>query len=385
MTSLLYLIVAGVLGTLIGSFANVVIHRLPKGQSIAFPSSHCPNCHHQLRWHELIPIGSYLIQRGRCRSCGQRISIRYPLVEALVGTGFVVLTLRWLPATYGPTVVPLLALFAALVMLSAIDLDTYLLPDSLTLPATVAALAGAWLYHPSNGLPTPLEAAIGAAAGAGVITLINRIGSLVLRRFADTRERLWPLGFDQANLATLGGALGGWFVGLAVAAASLLANLVSRRTLRIPEPLLFGLVLVALLLSTTGWTVDIAASAGGAVIATGVAALAGALLWWLRELAGGPEATPDDDENDEPIAMGFGDAKLAAVLGAMLGWEKLLVGIFLAVSLGALGGMLGRLLGGGRMIPFGPYLVAGALLALFFGDSVIAWYLGLLGIDPTVS
>lgn len=76
--------------------------------------------------------------------------------------------------------------------------------------------------------------------------------------------------------------------------------------------------------------------------------------------------------------MGFGDVKLAAVLGAVLGWEKFLVGLFFAVSIGALFGIVQRLAGGGRLIPFGPYLLAGALLALFFGDAVISWYFGLL-------
>ena len=80
----------------------------------------------------------------------------------------------------------------------------------------------------------------------------------------------------------------------------------------------------------------------------------------------------------EPVAMGVGDVKLAAVLGAFLGWEKFLVGLFLAVSLGALFGIVQRIAGGGRLIPFGPYLLAGALLALFFGGAVINWYFGLL-------
>jgi leader peptidase (prepilin peptidase)/N-methyltransferase len=364
----LSVVVAGLFGALIGSFANVVIYRLPRRESIVFPGSHCPKCNHQLRPHELVPILSYLVQRGRCRSCGQTISPRYPLVEALMAIGFAVIALRWPPELYGVTFIPLLLLFTLLVILSAIDIDTLLLPDSLTLSG--------------SGLPTPLEAAVGAAIGAGVLTLINRLGSLVLRRFADTRERLWPIGFDTVNIAVLGGALGGWLWGALAAAASLLLNLATRRTLRLPEPLLYLLTLGALALAATGVGVDLPTSLGGAGIAAGIAAIGGALFWWLRELVVGeePEEEPAPEEEEEPIAMGFGDAKLAAILGAMLGWQALLVGLFLAVTLGAIGGIIGRLAGGGRVIPFGPYLVAGTLLSLGFGTAIITWYLGLLGV-----
>lgn len=372
-------LLAGLFGALIGSFSNVVIYRMPRGESIAFPGSHCPKCQHQLTPMELIPIVSWAIQRGRCRSCGQPISARYPLVEALMALGFAGIALLWPPERFGITMLPLLALFALLVILSAIDIDTLLLPDSLTLPGTAFALLASAVYATSSGLPSPLEAAIGAAVGAGVLALINRVGSLVLRRFGDTRERLWPIGFDAVNLAALGGAVGGWLWGAIAAGASVLLNLVSRRTLRLPEPIVYLLLLVALALAAAGLTVDLLTALGGAAIAAGIAAVAGALVWWIRELAGAAE--PDEEvaeEDEEPIAMGFGDAKLAAVLGAMLGWQALLVGLFFAVTLGALGGIVGRALGGDRVIPFGPYLAAGALLSLVVGDALIGWYLGLL-------
>jgi leader peptidase (prepilin peptidase) / N-methyltransferase len=78
--------------------------------------------------------------------------------------------------------------------------------------------------------------------------------------------------------------------------------------------------------------------------------------------------------------MGFGDVKLAAVLGAVLGVQNLLVALLLAFILGALGGLVGRALGGGRVVPFGPYLVLGGLVALFYGTPLLGWYLGLLGV-----
>ena len=382
MPLVLSLIVLGLLGALIGSFANVVIYRLPKGESIAFPGSHCPRCGHQIKPWENIPILSWLALRGRCSSCHFPISFRYPLIEALMAVGFVVLALRWPMESYGLTVVPLLAVYAMLIMMALIDLDHFILPDSLTLPSVVVALCGTLLYVMGSGLPSWSEALSGAAIGAGILALINRLGSLVLRRFADTSERLWPVGMDQVNIAAVAGALGGWQAGLIAAALSLLVNLAVRRPLRLPEGVLYALWIVALVGSVWNPWVDVVSSLAGSLAAAGAVAVLGAFYWWFKDIV-----SQDDEqtlsaleEDDEPVAMGFGDVKLAAVLGAVLGWQNLLVALFLAFVIGAVGGVISRLAGGDRVIPFGPPLILGGLLALFLGPSIITWYLGLLGV-----
>ncbi|CAN5835337.1 A24 family peptidase [soil metagenome] len=372
----------GVLGALIGSFANVVIYRLPKKESIVFPGSQCPNCGHKIKPWENVPVLSWLFLRGRCSGCRQGISARYPLVETLMALGFVLLAWRWPLELHGFTVLPLLAVFAMLVMLALIDLDHFILPDSLTLPAVVVALLGAFVYSFGSGLPTAAEAVTGGALGAGILALINRVGSLVLRRFGDTAERLWPVGMDQVNVAALGGALLGWPWGVGAALVSVGVNLVARRPVRLPEGAVYALWAVALALSSLNPWVTPVTSLAGTFAAAGVAAVLGALFWWLRDIAAGPsEYAPETlPEDDEPIAMGFGDVKLAAVLGALLGWQNLLVGLFAAFVIGAVSGVIGRLAGGGRVVPFGPSLILGGLLALFFGADVIGWYLGLLGV-----
>ena len=386
------LVIAGVLGSLIGSFGNVVIWRLPRRESVVHPGSHCPKCNHRLGPLELVPVLSWLALRGRCRNCKEPISARYPAVEALMAVLFVLLVWRWSPLDYGWAVLPLLIVVAMLTMAAIIDIDHFILPDVLTFGALAVALAGSFLTGEAADLPGPAAALAGALTGAGVLVLINRVGALVLRRFADTKERLFPFSLDQANVAAVAGAVGGVWVGVAAGAVSLLANLVSRRILRVPEPLIFGLWLVALVFSTTTFTVPTVTAVAGSVMAAGAWALIGALYWWIHDMVrpepqeAGAAATEDaassavatDEAGAEPVAMGFGDVKLAAVLGAFLGWEKFLVGLFLAVSLGALFGIVQRIAGGGRLIPFGPYLLAGALLALFFGDAVINWYFGLL-------
>ena len=197
------------LGLVVGSFLNVVIHRLPRmmlrqwwadtaaqlgdedghrqlfGASrpamldeaarhlaaadaalarldLARPRSHCPACGHTLAWHENIPLWSWLRLHGRCRACGARISPRYPLVEALTAGLFA--ALAWRQGPQWP-VLAACAVAATLVALAAIDWDTLLLPDSLTLPLLWAGLGAATL-----GWGVPLQAAVvGAIAGYGVL------------------------------------------------------------------------------------------------------------------------------------------------------------------------------------------------------------------------
>jgi leader peptidase (prepilin peptidase)/N-methyltransferase len=394
---------AAVLGALVGSFANVVIHRLPRGVSIVRPRSACPRCGRRLGPLELVPVLSWLLQLGRCRGCGARISARYPLVEALTAGGFALLAWRWSPLDAPVAFAFLAAWWAALTIATFIDLDVQEIPDALTLPGTALGLAAAVAWHPAAGLPGPGEAALGAAIGAGALTAVNRIGALVLRRLRDTRERLWPIGFDQANLAALAGALAGWRIGLAAAALSLALNLATRRTLRLPEAWAWGGWLLAVALSPL--TIGVVASLAGGLAACGAAALAGAAVWWLHDLARGApadddaaaaaaegtvrertgaerpaSADPPDPAAEEPVAMGFGDVKLAALLGVVLGWERLLVALFLAVLLGAGVGVAQRALGGTRVVPFGPFLAVGGVLGLFLGETLIAAYLGALGV-----
>ena len=379
MLTLITVSLLGLLGALIGSFANVVIYRVPRGESIAFPGSHCPNCERPLTAWDLVPIFSWLALRGRCRGCKEGIALRYPLIEAITALGFVLIALRFPIEQYGPTAFVLAAIYAMLVMMSAIDIDEYILPDSLTLPGVAVGLLGSFFYATPGGLPSLQAALFGGALGAGIIVLINRLGALALRRFADTKERLFPIGLDQVNVAFVGGALGGWMVGLVLAAASTVTNLVTRRTLRLSEPLLYGLWVLALSAGSVYLGVS---SLSGSLAAAGSVAVLGAVYWWVLDLLG---RAPDEEgvlseEDDEPVAMGFGDVKLAAVLGVMLGWQNLLVALLLSFFVGAVGGLTLKAFGGGRVVPFGPYLAVGGLIALFYGDALAGWYLGMLGV-----
>ena len=270
---------AGVLGLCVGSFLNVVIYRLPKmmeqdwqlqcaelrGETpstatpfnLARPRSRCPHCGHSISALENIPLLSYLlILRGKCSACGARISLRYPLVETLTGVLSAYAVWHFGP---GITAVGAMLLIWALIALTFIDLDTQLLPDSITLPLL-------WL-----GLAFNLEST-----------------------YTD---------LPSAVIGAMAGYLALWSV------------------------------------------------------------------FWLFKLATGKEG------------MGYGDFKLLAALGAWLGWQMLPAIILLSSVVGALAGILLIILarhGRNVPIPFGPYLAAAGLIALFWGKTLTESYLGLV-------
>lgn len=128
-----------VLGAIIGSFLNVVIYRVPRGESVVRPRSHCPNCAQPVRPRDELPVLSWLLLRGRCRDCSARISVRYPLVEALTAIVFAATAVRfagewWRLPAY-------LFLAAVGVALAAIDLDTHRLPTAIVRPSYLAGAA----------------------------------------------------------------------------------------------------------------------------------------------------------------------------------------------------------------------------------------------------
>jgi leader peptidase (prepilin peptidase)/N-methyltransferase len=130
-------LLCGVLGLVIGSFLNVVAWRLPQGLSVAHPGSACPACGHAVRARDNVPVLSWLLLRGRCRDCGERISPRYLVVELVTGVLFAALALHLGPS---PVLPAYLYLAAAGVVLTLIDLDHYRLPDAITLPSQVVGV-----------------------------------------------------------------------------------------------------------------------------------------------------------------------------------------------------------------------------------------------------
>src|SRR5437762_535383 len=229
-----------VLGAMIGSFLNVVIHRLPLEQSIVFPNSNCPKCRKPIKPYDNIPILSFLALRGRCRSCGARISPRYPAVEALTAMLFAAVT--WHDGLSFALALDL-AFAASMVALVFIDAEHMILPNAITYPGIIFAIITRvlvpYLAGPAHfddlpqllnafptlpiGLVSIIGAVIGALAGGGSLWLMGfmweKLRGVEAMGFGDVKMMLMVgayLGWRLTVLTILIGALSGPLVGVSV-------------------------------------------------------------------------------------------------------------------------------------------------------------------------
>ena len=327
--------VAMALGLVFGSFLNVVIYRLPRGESLVFPGSHCPGCGHPIRAYDNVPILSWLWLRGRARCCGARISARYPLVELIGGllawalVKVVVSELDSATTWYAALGVFLLelGLGLGLVGIAFIDLEHMLVPDEITLGGTLLGLVTApwrpevfespWGHRAAAlvGLGSSewarawSESLLGAAVGFVIVWLPFEVAYRALRGQPG-------MGRGDAKLTMLAGAWFGW----AGAIFALLAGAVQ-----------------------------------GTIVALGIYAAKGRI--------------------DEPAAVVRQRAELRAAVGAATGKERLELEAEMArdpVAHEPEGGLAKA------RVSFGPFLVLGALEYLFFGPALVAAYFGWL-------
>lgn len=200
------ILIAAVLGAVVGSFLNVVIHRLPRGESLVRPGSRCPRCGTGIHWYYNLPLLGWLIVRGKCAECHQPISARYPAVEALTAVCFI------LPVTLGSSgwrVVLEWAFLAILIAIAFIDLEHQIIPNVIVLPAAAAGLAAAIALEPKHWW----EFLIGSACAAVFLLLLALI---------------WPggMGLGDVKMALLMGAVLGRYVIVAVFLGFLFGGLV---------------------------------------------------------------------------------------------------------------------------------------------------------------
>jgi leader peptidase (prepilin peptidase)/N-methyltransferase len=227
MTFLLLAFYAFALGAIVGSFLNVVIHRYPREESIVFPGSHCPHCNAPIRWYDNLPILSFLILRGRCRSCRARIAWRYPLVELANALFYLAAFLRT-----GPTVafVVIAALMSMTITLIYIDADIQILPDVIDVPGIMIGLGASAL---GLGLLTPgltlamslVDSALGAIIGAAILLSITGIYWLM--------RRVEGMGMGDVKMLAMIGAV----VGLRGMIGAMLLGAVSGALIGIPAAL----------------------------------------------------------------------------------------------------------------------------------------------------
>ena len=204
-------LITAVIGLFIGSFLNVCIHRIPRGESIVFPSSRCPACLERIRPWDNIPVLSYLLLRGRCRDCGERISLRYPVVEILSGLVALAMLYRFGP---GASFLAYYAWACVLLVITFIDIDHQIIPDGLSIGGIVVGLALVWWLPVSYR-----DALIGLALGVGLL-----IGVIYGYYFLTGKQ---GMGGGDVKLLGMIGVFTGWEgVLFTIFAGSLLGSLV---------------------------------------------------------------------------------------------------------------------------------------------------------------
>jgi leader peptidase (prepilin peptidase)/N-methyltransferase len=250
--------VAAALGAIVGSFLNVVIHRYPREESIVFPPSRCPHCGTQIKPYDNVPVLAWLWLRGRCRTCREPITARYPLVELANALFYAAIFQR---TGLTPGFLAIAALVSMTLVLIYIDLDIQILPDVIDLPGVVIGLIigathmGA-LYPDLMLAKTLLESVVGAAVGAGVLLAIALAYKLV--------RKVEGMGMGDVKMMAMLGAVIGWeplfplfliasvtgaLVGLFIAAKS-----EARMQVAVPFGVFLGLAfLVVLFFGPTLW------------------------------------------------------------------------------------------------------------------------------------
>jgi len=192
---IILLIFSGLFGLTIGSFLNVIIYRLPRKIKFTKDRSICPNCSNQLKWYHNIPLFSYLFLKGRCGYCGQHISFRYPLVESINCLFYLYYYYRF-DLTFDFIIFSILT--SALIVIFFIDLDYQIIPDLITIPGMIIAIAVSWLPNAIGLIPS----LIGLLVGGGSLYLIALLGDFLFKKES--------MGGGDIKLAAMLGAFLGW-------------------------------------------------------------------------------------------------------------------------------------------------------------------------------
>jgi leader peptidase (prepilin peptidase)/N-methyltransferase len=363
---LLFHVFAFVLGASIGSFLNVCIYRLPLDMKVNEPRrSFCPSCKYQIPWHHNLPLVSWLVLRGKCANCGARIAFRYFGVELLTGLLFLAVWAKLMhappPAWAGTPwllALPLWTLVGLLVVATFIDFEHFIIPDEITWGGAAAGVLLSFAIPTLHGAKTAVMggvwAIVGAAVGYFALWGVVELGKLAFgkKRVAFTKPEpfTWTRRDQEADFVVGDDKM-----------------LWSDFFVRGNEQLVMHCSEVGIdgerhenvtLHFTCDW------------LQLGERRIELVKTDSIRGIV--TEATFPRE------AMGFGDVKFIACIGAFLGWKSVVFTIMAGSTLGALFGSL-ALLAGHRewsaKIPFGPYLAAGALLWIFTGPELLGWYL----------
>ena len=331
-----------VTGAVIGSFLNVCIVRLPRNQSIVKPRSHCVVCKKTIAWFDNIPLLSFLVLRGKCRNCGASISVRYFIVELLTASGFL-LFYEWFGLE--PVLLPYLVMLCGFIITTFVDLEHRIIPDEVS-------VGGLWVGLVFSALIPALHEAPADSASLStgtvvmfmlvVVCLAMQALTAVLHKFGHriAHEEDDADAQDENNL--------GFYILIAVSVAAVfLINVLGAKWTG-PSAQNLMTHLRSLENGLIGFIIG-----GGCIYAMGM----------LGDIIFRKES------------MGGGDIKLMAMIGAFLGWKLVILSFFIAPLFGALAGIVVKLKTRESVIAYGPFIVMGALISLFWGYRLIDWIL----------
>lgn len=347
--------VYAVVGAIVGSFLNVCIHRMPRGESLIRPPSHCPHCGARVGWAQNIPIVSWLLLRGRCASCGGGIASRYFWVEVLTAGLFAAMWV--LHGGTGVWVASAFCVFAAgLVVATFIDLEHLIIPDEITLGGAVVGVVCSVMAPGIHGegfvWPSLKASLIGAALGAGLVYGMLELGKLLLGRQRFVLPTGTRMVFTETDLHLPDRVLP--YEEVFYRVSDTLAFHATR--LELPDRC-YRNVTVRLQLR-------------GGMLRIGEEEVDPGTVPWMEAV--GDEVTVPRE------AMGLGDVKFMAAIGAFTGWTGVVFAL-LGSSIAGLAITLGLTAAGRRewsaRLPYGPYLAAAALVwVLGAREWVLRWW-----------
>jgi leader peptidase (prepilin peptidase)/N-methyltransferase len=349
---------AFVLGAVVGSFLNVCIYRLPLDLSVNEPRrSFCPACKNPIPWHHNLPLVSWLILRGRCAYCGSKIAFRYFAVELITALLFLAVW-RGFPWQIALAYWVFVSL---IVVATFIDFEHFIIPDQITIGGTIAGLIASGvvpaLMNTDSRLAALIRSALGAALGYVTLLIVLEAGKIAFGKkrvyFTSPTPVTWTRQGDDAELV-VGEERSLW--------SDHFARETDRLLLECDEAKIDGRAYQHVLLEFHYNRVQVGSEQ--------------MMLDDVNEITGIVRELQIPRE-----AMGRGDLKFLAAIGAFLGWRAVLFSVFAGSLVGSVVGLLTLILGKrvwSAKLPFGPYLAFGALTWMFFGEAFVRWYVGLL-------
>jgi leader peptidase (prepilin peptidase)/N-methyltransferase len=344
-----------VLGCMVGSFLNVCIYRLPLGESIVSPPSHCPHCKYAIPWYLNVPLVTWLFLKGKCRNCGAPISVRYFLVELLTCLTFLACWLRFGHVSPALALINCLIL-AGLIAATFIDFEHFIIPDEITIGGIVVGFACSFFFPPLHGVssvPVALkQSLLGMGMGAGLIYLIVRLGKLAFGRHKLTLPTETKVVFTETGVHLPDRAM--------------------------PyEEIFYRQSDTIVLRARTVELIDRCYK--------NVTVRLSPSRLRIEDEEFNPENVPHLEAVGSEIilpreAMGFGDVKFMAEIGAFLGWRSVLFSLMVSSLIGSVVGLVLILIGRRQArLAYGPYIAMATVVWIFAGPDIIHWYQRLIG------